>query len=154
MTTRITLFAAAAATLAAALPTAPADAAPLASWHGRYVWEENVGRQGGSAPGEGIVAFVTYTLSIGPGNGATGCTLNGQGFQTNTRILCTATPQGNSVIVKFYKFGPDNMFGSYRIGAPLFTLTRGPGGLTTRLAALIKSSDSTPSVGRLFRKVA
>ena len=39
-------------------------------------------------------------------------------------------PQGRSAIVKFYGYGPDNMFDSgYRRGQPLFTLTRGPRGI-------------------------
>ncbi|MEP9400449.1 DUF5991 domain-containing protein [Sphingomonas silueang] len=144
---------AAAALGLATLATAPATAAPLSSWYGRYVWEENVGRHGGDTPQDSIAAFVTRTLSIGPGNGATGCTLNGQGFQTNTRILCTATPQGDSVVIKFYKFGPDNMFGNYRIGSTLLTMTRTPGGIVTRLAAMGPSSDATPRTGKLFRRV-
>lgn len=138
-------FAAAAVAL-----SAPASA-QVAGWTGRYVWEENVGRQGGSSPSDSIAAFITYTLSIGPGNGATGCTLNGQGFQTNKRIQCTVTPRGNTIIVKFYRFGPDNMFNDgYTRGQALFTLTRTGRGLTTTLQGLRASNRGTPRVGRLF----
>jgi hypothetical protein len=141
------------AALGLALAGVPAaTAAPLPEWSGRYVWEEPIGRIGGSTPADSLVAFVTYTLALGPGNGPAGCTLNGQGYQTYRRLQCTATPQGNSVIVTFYRFGPDNIGGSYPVGAPLFTMTRTPDGIVTQLQALRASSDMTPQTGRLFRR--
>ncbi|MET3494625.1 DUF5991 domain-containing protein [Variovorax boronicumulans] len=139
---------AASANAGRALPSAP-----LAAWNGRYVWEESLGRIGGSSPSEGAAAFVTHTLSLGPGNGATGCTLNAEGFQTNMRMLCTATPSGTSVVVKFYKFGPDNVRGQRTTGERLLTLTREPGGIVTQLEGLRPSSDAAPRKGRFFAKV-
>ena len=130
-----------------------APSGPLVAWHGRYVWEESLGRIGGSSPAEGAAAFVTHTLSLGPSAGATGCTLNAQGFQTNTRVLCTATPVGTSVDIKFYRAAPGNVGGRHAIGDRLFTLTRDGGGIGTRLEALDPASDSTPRTGRLFKKV-
>ncbi|WP_156348979.1 MULTISPECIES: DUF5991 domain-containing protein [unclassified Sphingomonas] len=147
-TTTITLSLAA----MAATFTTPASAQD-AGWNGRYVWEENVGRHGGNTPTDSIVAFITYTLGVGPGNGPTGCTLNGQGFQTNKRIRCTVTPQGKSIVIKFHGYGADNMFDSgYRRGQALFTLTRTPRGLVTALQALTASADATPRTGKLFYK--
>jgi hypothetical protein len=138
--------------LAALAPITPAAAKPLPEWYGRYVWEEPLGRVGGSSPTDSIAIFVTYTLALGPGNGSTSCLLRGEGYQTNRQMQCTATPQGNSVIIKFYKFGPDNMGGGgYALGAPLFTMTRAGGGIVTQLQALSPSSDATPRRGRLFR---
>jgi hypothetical protein len=139
--------------VAAAAVTLPAAAtAQVAGWNGRYVWEEDVGRRGG-AGADGITAFITYTLSIGPGNGSTGCTLSGQGLQTNRRIQCTVTPRANSIIVKFYKFGPNNVGGRYPSGQPLLTLTRTRGGITTALHGLGPSNRTTPRSGVLFRRV-
>lgn len=141
--------------LALVATAATPASAQVAGWNGRYVWEENVGRHGGSSPDDSIVAFITYTLSIGPGNGPTGCTLNGQGFQTNKRIRCTVTPERGSIVVKFHGYGADNMFDSgYRRGQALFTLNRSPRGIATQLQALTASSDATPRAGNLFRKVA
>lgn len=138
---------------AAAMVASPAPA-EVAAWNGRYVWEEGVGRHGGPDPRDSVAAFITYTLSIGPGNGPTRCTLNGQGFQTNKRIRCTLTPQGKSIIVKFQGYGADNMFDDgYRGGQPLFTLTRTPRGLVTTLQGLKASSNLTPRSGKLFYKV-
>jgi len=140
-------------TLTAAAVTLPAAAsAQVAGWTGRYVWEEEVGRHGGTTPSDSIAAFITYTLAIGPGNGSTGCTLTGQGFQTNRRIQCTVTPRANSIIVKFYKFGTGNIGGRYPSGAQLFTLTRTRNGIVTSLHGLGASNRTTPHSGVLFRR--
>lgn len=135
------------------LTAAPsANAAPLSTWYGTFQWEESLGRIGGSTPAEGAAAFVTYTLSLGPNAGSTGCQLKGEGFQTYEQMQCTATPQGEAVIIKFYKFGATAR-GRYAMGAPLFTINRTEGGLITRLQALQPSSRATPNVGRLFRRI-
>jgi hypothetical protein len=141
-------------TLAAAAAILPTDApAQVAGWYGRYVWEEDVGRRGGSDPRSSIAAFITYRLHVGPSAGPTGCRLEGQGLQTNKRIQCTVTPQGRSAIVKFYGYDRDNMFeDGYRLGQTLFTLTRGPSGITTSLQALQPSNRTTPRNGTLFRR--
>lgn len=147
---RVTVTAAASA--AAPAPQVSRASGPVAAWHGRYVWEESLGRTGGSSPSEGVASFVTYTLSLGPGQGATGCTLNASGFQTNTRMQCTATPTGSSLVIKFYKFGPDDVRGRHTRGERLLTLTRDASGVVTQLEGLQPASDSTPRRGRLFVK--
>lgn len=131
----------------------PRPASSLAGWNGRYVWEESLGRIGGASAAEGVASFVTYTLALGPGQGATGCTLDAQGFQTNTRMQCTATPQGPAVVIKFYKFGTDNLRVRRAMGERLLTLRPdGSGGITTQLEGLRPASDGTPRSGRLFQK--
>jgi uncharacterized protein DUF5991 len=143
------LKAAAAIGLATAIPAASAQ---VSSWYGRYVWEESLGRIGGSSPAEGVASFVTYSLSLRAGNGSTGCMLTAQGFQTDRRIQCTATPQGTGLIVKFYKSASPAGDG-YRIGTALFTLSRTSAGIVTRLQALGPASDASPRSGRLFRRI-
>lgn len=136
--------------LAAAAVTAPvgASAAPLQTWYGRYVWQENLGRIGGNGPRDGVVAFTTYTLRLGPNAGPTGCLLTGEGYQLDERLKCTATPEIDSVVIKFFTLrGPY----VYPQGAKLFTMTRTNRGIVTRLQALHPNSDATPIVGRLFR---
>lgn len=132
-----------------------ASAEPLPTWYGRYVWEEPLGRIGGSSPSESVAAFVTYTLSLGPSAGATGCRVTIEGYQRYETIKCTATPQMNQLIIKFYRFDADTVSraGRYALGTPLFTMTRTGAGLTTRLQAMGASGESTPRIGRLFLKV-
>lgn len=136
----------------AAATTAPATA-QVAGWNGRYVWEESLGRIGGSNPRESVATFITYTLSLGAGNGSTGCMVRAEGYQTNLRLQCTATPQGKALIVKFYRFAAPAGGYQYRMGAPLFTLTRTRTGIVTRLQALGPASDASPRSGRLFRRI-
>lgn len=137
----------------ATLALAPvAEAAPLATWHGRYVWEESLGRIGGDTPADGLAAFVTTTLVLGPSAGPTQCRINAEGYQTYKQMQCTATPEMNALVIKFYKFNADST-GRYTLGTPLFRMTRTPGGLVTRLQAMQPSSDATPRSGRLFRRV-
>ena len=132
----------------------PQRATGLSSWHGRYLWEESLGRIGGASSSEGVASFVSYTLALGPGNGATGCTLSAQGYQTMMRMQCTATPSGASMVtIKFYKFGADNVRGRHTMGERLLTLTRDGGGIQTQLEGLNPASDATARQGRLFRKI-
>lgn len=77
--------------------------------------------------------------------------LTGEGYQLNVQMQCTATPQGKSVIIKFYKFGA-NAPGRYAMAAPLFTMSRTESGIVTRLQALQPSSTATPHTGHLFRR--
>lgn len=134
---------------AAARPASSTE--PSSAWHGRYVWEESLGRIGGSTPSEGVAAFINHTLVLGPSAGATSCALNGDGYQTHRRIICTATPEGQSLVIKFYKFGAENALGRHQVGERLFTLTRGPEGLMTRLEGLGRAVDNMPRSGMLFR---
>ena len=68
-------------------------------------------------------------------------------------MLCTATPSGPFVIIKFYRFGPDNLRGQHKMGEPLLTLTRTTGGIATQLEGLAPASEKTARTGRLFRQV-
>ena len=143
MTRNLTLPAAAtlAASLAAALPSAAA-AAPLSTWYGRYAYSESLGRIGGSSPSEAPAAFVDHVLTVG-GNG---CTLVSQGFQTNRRIRCTVTPQGQSAIVKFYGYdGGAANAERFARGQPLLTLTRSGSRLLTRWQGMTRMDGSRPS---------
>lgn len=127
-----------------------ATAAPIQTWYGTYIWEEPLGRMGGSSPTDSIALYRTYRLLLGPAAGSTGCIVTGSGFQLNDQFKCTATPQEESVIIKFYHFG-SNATARYPSGTPMFTMTRTNSGLVTQLQALQPTSRTTPFRGRLFR---
>ncbi len=133
-----------------AIPMA-ASAAPLSTWYGRYVWEEPLGRVGGPARADSVAIFVTYTLNLAPSSTGTGCTVNIEGYQRFEQLKCTATPEGEKVIIKLYKFRPGDS-GRYPSGTPLFTMMRTEGGIMTQLQALDPSSDNSPRSGRLFHR--
>lgn len=135
------------------LPRAAAPGTSQAAWQGRYVWEESVGRIGGAAPSQGVAAFITHMLVLGPSAGPTSCALSGDGYQTHRRIICTATPEGRSLVIKFYKFGPDNALGRHQVGERLFVLTRMPDGLMTQLEGLTPAIDNAPRSGALFKRM-
>jgi|GEM_PF-4871170 len=132
-------------------PHPASSSTPSFAWHGRYVWEESIGRVGGSAPSEGVAAFINHTLVLGPSAGSTSCALNGDGYQTHRRIICTATPEGQSLVIKFYQFAPGNALGRHQVGQRLFTLTRAPEGVVTRLEGLAPAVDNMPRSGMLFK---
>lgn len=137
------------ATAAVAIPTA-SSAAPLPTWYGSYVWEESLGRIGGEGR-DGIAAFTTYRLTLGPATRDTGCMVNIEGYQRYEQLKCTATPELDKLIIKLYKFRNSDQ-GRYPSGTPLFTLIRTENGIMTQLQAMDPSSDNTPRAGRLFRR--
>jgi hypothetical protein len=130
---------------------APASAAPLSGWYGKFVWEEPLDRVGGAGR-DGVAIFVTHTLTLGPAAGATGCRLNAEGYQTSEQLKCTATPEMGSVIIKLYKFRPTDP-GRGANGTRLFRITRTEAGLVTRLEGYDPTSDMSARSGRLFRRV-
>lgn len=129
--------------------SAPAHAASTPGWDGTYIWEDPLGRVGGSNAAEGVAVFVTYTLTIGLGTGETGCWLTIEGYQTDQEIACTAVAQGTSLVVKFDSLVNSARPARYPAGAALLTLTRG-GALVTQLQAL-KDSRNVARKGLLFR---
>ncbi|HXH16422.1 MAG TPA: DUF5991 domain-containing protein [Sphingomonas sp.] len=137
--------------IATFVAVAPASAAPLSGWYGKFVWEEALGRTGGQGS-DGIAIFVTHSLTLGPAAGPTGCRLDAEGFQTDRHWKCTATPELGSVIIKLYKLRPTDP-GRGVSGARLFRMTPGANGLVTRLEGYDPTSDTTPRSGRLFRRV-
>lgn len=143
------ILALAAWALAALTLPAPAQAASTPGWDGAYVWEDALGRIGGSDATESAAAFVTYTLMIGIGTGETGCWLSIEGYQSDEEIACTAAAQGTSLVIRFEHTANSARPPRYAKGAALLTLTRG-GALVTQLQAL-KDSSNVARKGLLFR---
>lgn len=145
------IVSAAALGVVALMSVAPASAAPLSGWYGKFVWEEPLGRIGGEGA-DGVAIFVTHTLTLGPSAGPTGCRLDAEGYQTDRHWKCTATPEMGTVIIKLFKLRPTDP-GRGVSGTRLFRIARGENGLTTRLEAYDATSDMSPRSGRLFSRV-
>jgi hypothetical protein len=135
----------------ALMSAAPASAAPLSEWYGKFVWEEALGRIGGEGA-DGVAIFVTHTLTLGPSAGPSGCRLDAEGYQTDRHFKCTATPEMGTVIIKLFKLRPTDP-GRGVSGTRLFRITRGENGLVTRMEDYGPTSDMSPRSGRLFRRV-
>lgn len=144
------ILASAALALSTFAVSASGHAASTPGWDGAYVWEDALGRVGGSNAAESAAMFVTYTLMIGLGTGETGCWLSIEGFQTDQEIACTAMAQGTSLVVRFEHAADSARPARYAKGAALLTLTRGGGALVTQLQAL-KDSRNVARRGLLFR---
>ena len=108
----------------ATVPGLAEEGAPR-GWQGRYHYAHSAGRTAG---GTGIV--VNYDLLLGPPGARGGCVLTMLGFQTDERILCHTSAEGDGLTVMFHRY-PDgrtvNKYGVavYKPGQPLFTLSRG-----------------------------
>lgn len=136
------------AALAALGIASPALAVP-APWIGTYVFEESLGPNLTAT----VQQFVTHQLSLTAGD----CRLRAQGLQTDEEIRCTAQPRGSGLELRFRSFGDGrltNKYGTkvYEVGAPLLTLSRPGGKLTTRFQAY-RVSLKTKAAGAYFRKV-
>ncbi|MDO9488061.1 MAG: DUF5991 domain-containing protein [Sphingomonadaceae bacterium] len=136
------------AALAAFGIAAPALAAPP-PWVGTYVFEESLGPNLSNS----VQQFVTHQLSLTAGD----CRLKAQGVQTDEDIRCTAQPRGSGLELRFKSYGDGkltNKYGTkiYEVGAPLLTLSRPGGKLTTRFQDY-RVSLKTRAAGSYFRKV-
>jgi hypothetical protein len=126
----------------------PVMAAP-SLWVGTYVFEEAVGSNLTAT----VRQFVTHQLSLT----ADDCRLRAQGLQTDEEIRCTVRPRGSGLELRFKSFGDGrltNKYGTkiYDVGAPLLTLSRPGGKLTTRFQDY-RVSLKTRGPGAYFRKV-
>lgn len=133
----------------AALPIAGTALAAPAPWVGTYVFEESVGPNLSRT----INQFVTHELTLT----ATDCLIRAQGLQTDEQIRCTAHPRGSGLELRFKSHGDGkatNKYGTklYEPGAPLLTLSKPAGKLTTRFQNY-RVSLKTRAPGAYFRKV-
>jgi hypothetical protein len=91
-------------------------------WIGSYEFHENGGKTAG-----GSVILVSHEINvIDSGDGLT-ATIQSNGYQTSTDLVCTAKIEGSKLLIYFQNYGEDNMFESYRKGDLLLTLERKAG---------------------------
>ena len=120
-------------------PLAALSALAARPWDGTYVYEQGLGKNPG-----GIALFVTHALTI---NGSE-CRIDAEGYQTDERIRCKATANGNKLDVAFVSFkdgGMNNQFGKkiYTANQPLFTLTNQGNAIATTWQGYSKNDVDT-----------
>lgn len=93
-----------------------------AEWTGSYAFHENGGKNAG-----GAVILISHELNvIDSGDGLT-ATLQSNGYQTSSDLVCTAKVEGARLLIYFQNYGEDNMFEPYQPGELLLTLERKTG---------------------------
>lgn len=91
-------------------------------WPGSYEFHENGGKTAG-----GSAILISHEISvIDSGDGLT-ATIQSNGYQTSSDLVCTAKIEGSKLLIYFQNYGEDNMFEPYQQGDLLLTLERKTG---------------------------
>ena len=88
-------------------------------WKGLYSFDENGGKNAG-----GAVILISHQLKIFDGGEGLAATLESNGYQTSTNLVCSAKVEGTRINIYFESYGEDNMFEPYKAGDLLFTLEK------------------------------
>lgn len=88
-------------------------------WKGSYVFDENGGKTAG-----GSAILISHELNILDGGDGLVATLQSNGYQTSTDLICTAKSSGQKLMIYFQGYGENNMFEPYNPGDLLLTLER------------------------------
>lgn len=90
-----------------------------ADWKGSYYFGEDGGKNAG-----GIAVMISHELGIFDGDEGLAATLESNGFQTSSELICTAKVEGTKLLIYFQGYGENNMFEPYKQGDLLLTLER------------------------------
>ena len=88
-------------------------------WKGSYSFSENGGRTAG-----GTAILITHELEIFEGGDGLAATLESNGYQTSTELVCSAKVEGSRLTIIFENYGENNIFEPYKQGDVLLTLER------------------------------
>lgn len=88
-------------------------------WKGSYYFSEDGGKNAG-----GPSIFVEHELKIFDGDNEIAATLQSNGYQTSSDLVCTAKAEGSKLMIYFQSYGEDNMFEKYKPGDLLLTFER------------------------------
>lgn len=88
-------------------------------WEGSYYFGEDGGKNAG-----GIAVLISHELDIFEGGEGLAATLESNGYQTSSELVCSAKIEGSKVMIYFQSYGDNNMFEPYKQGDLLLTLER------------------------------
>jgi hypothetical protein len=88
-------------------------------WIGLYNFDENGGKNAG-----GTTIFISHELNIFDGGDGLAATLQSNGYQTSSDLICMAKIAGSKLLIYFESYGENNMFEPYNPGDLLLTLER------------------------------
>ncbi|HEX6125984.1 MAG TPA: DUF5991 domain-containing protein [Pyrinomonadaceae bacterium] len=102
---------------AVALLLFPASALAHTDWKGSYTFDEDGGKNAG-----GSAIFISHELTISDGGEGLVATLESNGYQTSSNLICKAKAEGSKLLIYFQSYGENNMFEPYKEGDLLLTL--------------------------------
>ncbi len=111
-------------------------------WKGSYYFGEEGGKNAG-----GIAIMISHELNVLEGGEGLAATLESNGFQTSSDLICTAKVEGSKLLIYFLSYGDNNMFEPYKEGDLLFTLERKSSG-SGKPVILTHWGKFTPSIPR------
>lgn len=122
-----------------------AIAAGQANWIGSYEFHENGGKTAG-----GSAILISHQLTvIDSGDGLT-ATMQSNGYQTSSDLVCTAKVEGSKLLIYFQNYGEDNMFEPYQPGDLLLTLERKKTAILTYWGKFTPSVEKNEKSGKVY----
>ena len=86
-------------------------------WKGSYYFGEDGGKNAG-----GTAVLISHELDISDGDEGLAASLQSNGYQTSSDLICLAKAEGAKLMIFFQNYGENNMFEPYKEGDLLFTL--------------------------------
>lgn len=88
-------------------------------WKGSYYFGEDGGKNAG-----GMAVLISHELGIFDSGDGLAATLESNGYQTSSELVCSAKAEASKLSVYFVSYGDNNMFEPYKPGDLLLTLER------------------------------
>jgi hypothetical protein len=90
-----------------------------ADWKGAYAFYEDGGKNAG-----GVAILISHQLDVFDGADGLAASIESNGYQTSSELVCTAKIEGQKLLIYFQSYGENNMFEPYKQGDLLLTLER------------------------------
>lgn len=119
------------------------------NWAGTYEFTEDGGRNAG-----GSAIIITHVLTVIDGGDELTATLQSNGYQTSSDLVCTAKVEGARLLVRFQNYGEDNMFEPYQPGDLLLTLEKKKGAIITHWGKFTPSVPKNEKSGKVYFELA
>lgn len=114
-------------------------------WVGSYEFYENGGKTAG-----GTAILISHELNIIDGGDGLTASLQSNGYQTSSDLVCTAKVEGSKLLIYFQNYGEENMFEPYQPGDLLLTLERKGKSILTRWGKFAPSVPKNEKSGKVY----
>lgn len=114
-------------------------------WKGSYAFHENGGRTAG-----GTAILISHELSIFDGGDGLAASIESNGYQTSTDLVCTAKVEGAKLMIYFQNYGENNMFEPYQPGDLLLTLERKGKSIVTHWGKFTPAIEKNGKSGKVY----